>query len=107
MLDKIKTELLQKLSQYFPLAEIEVEEKRSIILEIRAVLNKNTFIEVYVNIFTEKKSFSLISNKIRIMGYDNYKFWHSHPLDNPNNHLACEEPSLDLIFSKFKEGIKG
>jgi hypothetical protein len=103
MLDKLKQELYQALNKYFPSAKIESTERRGIILEIKAFIEERTFIEIYANVVTGKRSFALISDERRITGYDNYKFWHYHPPDAPSKHLPCKEMPADLIISKFKE----
>ena len=105
MLEKLKQELYQALGKYFPLAKIENIERRGIILEIKAFIDERTFVEIYANIVTGKRSFALILDNKRITGYDNYKFWHYHPPDVPSKHLPCNEISADLIISKFKEVI--
>lgn len=101
--DKLKEELLQSLRRYFPAAKVDIKERRSVILELRAYIDKESFIEVYANSITGKKSFALISEDRRITGYDNYRFWHYHPPDKPDDHIPCAEPTIDLVLSFFKE----
>lgn len=103
ILEKLKEELIQSLNRHFPTAKINIKEKRGIILELRATISEKTFIEIYANVITEKRSFSLISDGVRITGYDNYKLWHYHPPHAPNKHLPCPEPEIDKIFSSFKD----
>ena len=106
ILDKLKEEIPQSIQAYFPGAIISIAEKRGILFELRAKLDEATFIEVYVNVLTGKKSFALISKGERAMGYDNYRGWHSHPPDEPNNHIPCVEPDLNSILSSFKEVLE-
>lgn len=103
MQNALSKELLQSLRRYFPEAKIDSKERRGVIFELRAYLSEDTFIEVYANWLTGKRSFALIAKKMRISGYDNYKFWHHHPPDNPDNHIPCSEPAIDLILSYFKD----
>ena len=107
ILDKLKEELLQSLHCVFPAATVDIKERRSVILELRAYIDKATFIEVYANSITGKKSFALISVDKRIMGYDNYRFWHYHPPDKPDAHIPCSEPDIDSMLVSFKEALKG
>ena len=102
MLGNLKNELLQLLEKYFPSIRIESKEKRGIILEVRAPIDEVTFIVVYANAITGKRSFALISKGERIIGYDNYKFWHYHPPGEPNSHIPCDEPSIESIILEFK-----
>lgn len=101
--DKLKEELLQSLHRYFPAAKVDIKERRSVILELRAYIDKESFIEVYANTINGKKSFALISEDRRLTGYDNYRFWHYHPPDKPDDHIPCAEPTIDLVLSFFKE----
>lgn len=105
---KLREELLQSLNRFFPAAKVDINERRGVILELRAYLDEATFIEVYANALTGKKSLALISKGERLAGYDNYRFWHYHPPDNPDDHIPCSEPTIDLILSSFKDAfVKG
>lgn len=101
--DRLKEELLQSLHSFFPAAKVDIKERRGVILELRAYLDEATFIEVYANAMTGKRSFALISKGERVTGYDNYRFWHYHPPDNPDEHIPCSEPTIDLILSSFQD----
>lgn len=103
MLDKLRQQFYQALSLYFQSAKVDLTERRGVIVEIRAVIAEGTFIEVYANVITGKRSYALISYSNRITGYDNYKFWHCHPPDAPSEHLPCDEPSIDSVLLNFKE----
>jgi len=103
VLNKLKEELLRSLRERFPDAMIESKEKRSVVFELRAYVGEDTFIEAYANGLTGKRSFALIAKNERISGYDNYKFWHYHPPDNPNSHIPCDEPSIDSVISSLKD----
>ena len=103
MLNELREELLESLGRHFPEAKIDSKERRGVIFELRAYVGEGTFIEIYANGLTGKRSFTLIARKMRISGYDNYKFWHHHPPDNPDNHIPCSEPAIDLVLSSFKD----
>ncbi len=103
MLERLKDELLLSLRRHFPDAGVEHKERRGVVLEVRAHIDEVTFIEIYVNSITGKKSFSLISSGARVTGYDNYRFWHFHPSDDPSQHLPCEEPSVEYVIANFKD----
>lgn len=103
MLNELKEELLLSLRKHFPDARVVHKERRGVALELRAHINEVTFIEIYGNYITGKKSFSLISGGARVAGHDNYRFWHYHPPDDPRQHLRCEEPAVDHIVASFKD----
>ncbi len=58
--------------------------------------------EVYINGLTGKKSFALTGNEKRVWGYDNYRYWHHHPIENPAGHVPCNEPSLKNIIDEVE-----
>lgn len=89
----------------FPGASIMLSEKRDIALEARIKISENIFVEVYYNSLTDKKSFALIKENQRILGYDNYKYWHIHPPNNVTAHVPCQEPSIEKVFEEMKEII--
>jgi len=89
----------------FPEASILLAEKRGISLEARVKISEKIFVEVYYNSLTGKKSFALIKDNQRILGYDNYKYWHIHPRNNVTSHVPCQEPSIEKVFEEIKEII--
>ena len=96
-LDALRDELCDLFKKQFPDAKFIINERRSAILEIRIFFNTEIFMESYFNAITVKKSFALIKSGKRIWGYDNYRYWHHHPVENPESHVACNEPSLKKI----------
>ncbi len=46
--------------------------------------------------------FALVHNNQRIFGYDNLKQWHYHPFEDPNEHIICDKPAIDKIFSDIR-----
>jgi hypothetical protein len=36
----------------------------------------------------------------RVFGYDTLNGWHYHPVDNPDLHLNCEQPTLRRIMEE-------
>ena len=99
-LDALRDKLCSLFKKQFSDAEISVNERRSVILEIRIVLTPEVFLESYVNTITGKKSFALVKNGKRIWGYDNYRYWHHHPIKMPENQIPCNEPSLEKIVDE-------
>lgn len=50
-----KNEVIRAIREYFPDADLEIHERRDTILEIRAILGEDIFIEIYANFLTTKK----------------------------------------------------
>jgi hypothetical protein len=67
-------------------------------------ISEYVFVEIYYNALTGKKSYALINKGVRIFGCVNYKFWHLHPVDNPSEHIPCDEPTMQDVFSKVTVG---
>ena len=102
----LRDEIVKTIKEEFPNAELEIHERRDTILEIRATLEKEIFIEVYANFSTNKRGYSLIYKGDRIFGYDNYRFWHYHPVTDPNTHISCEEPSVSFVIQQIRKAIE-
>ncbi|MEA3459975.1 MAG: hypothetical protein U9R11_04800 [Chloroflexota bacterium] len=103
---EFKKALLATIAAHFPAASVEILERRTTILQARVSIDEETFIEVYFNSLTGKKSYSLIFRGQRVMGYDNYKFWHYHPFDKPEEHIPCEEPDVEDVIAEMKAIVK-
>lgn len=104
-IEEFRNLLVSITKRKFPDANITITEKRKITLEARIKVSEEVFIEVYYNMFSDKKSFALIRDGQRIFGYDNYKFWHVHPWNRVATHLPCEEPTIEKVFEEIKEVI--
>jgi len=94
------------LKERFPEAKLETREKRTTIFEARAWLDEETFIEVYFNPLTERKNYTLVHRQQRVMGYDNYKFWHHHPFGEAQKHIPCSEPMFEEVIAEMKEAVE-
>jgi len=101
-LDATREQLFELFKKRFPDVKFVIDERRSAILEMRIFFNPKVFMEVYVNRLTDKKSFTLIENGKRIWGYDNYRYWHHHPIEKPSKHIQCNEPSLKKIADEIQ-----
>jgi hypothetical protein len=101
-----KKSLLAAIAAHFPTASTEILQKRTTILQARVSIDDKTFIAIYFNSLTGKKSYSLIFLEQRVMGYDNYKFWHYHPFDKPEEHIPCEEPDVGDMMAEMKTIVK-
>jgi len=98
-LESFRKELCDLFKEQFADVEFVIDERRSTILEIRIFFTPEIFMEAYVNGITGKKSFALVKNKKRIWGYDNYRYWHHHPIEKPDAHIPCSEPPLGKIVN--------
>jgi len=103
---EFKDRLKKNADDFFHQKNIQIVEKRGIIIETRINFNENVFLEIYFNSLNQKTSYALISNSIRIFGCDNYKFWHVHPFNKSTEHIECQEPSMEELFSENKNHIQ-
>lgn len=76
-------------------------DKASIRITIKPLL----FIDVYANTETDRYDFSLIKGNKRIFGYDNLGGWHCHPVNNPERHVECKEPTLKKVFEDIAKVV--
>lgn len=102
---EFKELLLVAITAYFPVAKVESTERRTAILQVRVTIDEETFADVYFNALTGKKSYTLVFHRQRVMGYDNYRFWHHHPFDDPAVHIPCEEPSTEDVIAEMKSVV--
>lgn len=103
---EFKDALIAAAYAHFPSGALVLQERRSIILEARITLEEQLFISVYFNALTGRKNFALIHQGRRIFGYDNRRFWHRHPVENPEMHIRCREPLLNTIFKEMREIVE-
>lgn len=101
ILTAFRKALLAALKRHFPHSKISVEERRGLILTCKAELNDETFIAVYFNALTGKTSYALVQRGQRVAGYDNYKFWHYHPLAATTQHVPCAEPTPEDALAEL------
>jgi hypothetical protein len=85
--------LTEAIRLYFADAGLVVTEKRGISLTCRVELSTDALVSVYYNALTGKTSYALIFDGQRVVGYDNYRFWHHHPAETPVQHIPCAEPT--------------
>lgn len=100
---EFKARLLTALQSHFPDAKVKVEEKRGVVISIRAEIAAGELIQAYFSSITHKTSYALIRSGQRILGYDNYRFWHKHPSDSPDAHQKCDEPSPESVMAEIHD----
>jgi len=105
MITEFKELLLAIIETYFPTAKVESTKRRTAILQVRVTIDEKTFIDIYFNALTGKKNYALIFHRQRVMGYDNYRFWHHHPFDDPEAHIPCEEPGAKDVIAEMRSVV--
>lgn len=98
-------ELQSVIATYFPDTSIQFILRTSKSLKVNIILKKGIFVAVRYNSRNGRKDFALIEDDKRIFGYDNLKDWHHHPFHDPENHIECEEPSIEKVFKEVKGAI--
>jgi len=88
-------EAIRLCSEFSFIGGVEILLIDEPVAKIKAVINKDTFINIFYNAETSKYSFALIKNNKRIFGIDNTKRWHIHPFANPESHT--EATAVDLL----------
>lgn len=87
-------EVVNVCSRHAFIQGIEIQLLDEPVVKIKAVLENDTFVNIFYNAETSKYSFALIKNGQRIYGADNTKNWHIHPFDSPDTHMETIEISL-------------
>ncbi|KPA10448.1 hypothetical protein MHK_009345 [Candidatus Magnetomorum sp. HK-1] len=98
----IKTEeKLNDLSQSKNLT-YQLLEKTQSILKARLLIEKNAFIQIYVNARKNKISYTLIINNQRTYSKDCiYGVWHMHPFKEPHFHDTSEIGKNPISVTDF------
>jgi hypothetical protein len=78
------------------------------IVDGRAYLCGEMFLEFYFNEVSGTIAFALIKGRERIWGIDrdNIRRWHLHPVEEPESHVAIEPLSVPEIVERLKETLK-
>jgi hypothetical protein len=75
--------------QHFPGIRLVMTESRGVALTCRAEIADDLLLAVYFNTLTGNTSYALVRGGERIAGYDNHRFWHSHPIGAAHQHIPC------------------
>jgi len=100
-LKEFRRALTIALDHHLPEAEVTIQENRGVVLACRAKADANTFVAVYFNALTGKTSYALIHRNQRVAGYDNYKFWHHHPAEEPDRHIPCPKSVPEEVIAEL------
>lgn len=103
ILDEFHQALINALIRYFPQATTTFTITREITLTCKVEIDADTFIFVYFSTLTGKTSYALIHLEQRIAGFDNYRFWHYHPAEAPDQHIPCAEPTPEDVLAVLDE----
>lgn len=105
-IDDFLKELNNLKHEFLAEPEIETIYKRTGKISLRVLVSSVYFVDIYVNVGTNRYDFSLIKNNKRIFDYDNLGGWHYHPLNKQDDHIGTTEPSLEQIFHEIADIIK-
>ncbi len=104
-LDEFLRQIEEETTRHWPGCHVQVLERRLNFLKIRLPVGEELFIAIYFNAMNNRRSFSLIARGQRILGYDQVKTWHRHPVEAPEEHIPCDEPDLTLVFDEMADII--
>jgi hypothetical protein len=105
-LSQFRHALLAAFNGRLPQARVVVTESRGVSLVCRAELTAAIFIAVYFHALTGKTSYALIRGDQRLSGYDNYRFWHRHPLGTTDQHVPCLPLTPDEAIAGLAEAAE-
>ncbi|MEA3338972.1 MAG: hypothetical protein U9R15_03305 [Chloroflexota bacterium] len=98
--------LRQAVQVVFPQANLRVSIIRTTRLKARIELSKTEYVDVFFREETRRVDYALIVAGARIFGLDNLKEWHCHPLDDPNQHIPCPEPTPDEALEQIRQALQ-
>ncbi|MBU0567582.1 hypothetical protein KJ693_04315 [bacterium] len=103
LINSFLKEVQEAANRTFPQATTTYQVIRSTHLYFRAVIDEDTFIDIYFNPDTGRKDFALIHQGDRVYGTDNLQGWHYHPFNDADRHIPCQEPSAKDVFQEMKK----
>lgn len=103
---EFESALREAIERDLPGVPLKVERQRAILLRATITISEETFANIYFNALTGKTSFALVHRSERVMGYDNYRFWHYHPLGKVQEHIPCSPPTVGEAISKIAEAAE-
>jgi hypothetical protein len=104
--DEFGARLWSAIADHLADAQIYLDVQRSVVVQGRVVIADEIFLSVYFNALTSKTIYALIHRNQRVMGYDNYRFWHLHPFGSPHEHIPCDEPDVKDVVTAVAAAVK-
>lgn len=104
--EAFESRLRSAIASHLPEAQTHLAVQRAIVLQGRVVVDDDIFLHVYFNALTSKTIYALIYRGQRVMGYDNYRFWHFHPFGAPDDHIPCDEPDVNDVLAAVSAAIQ-
>jgi hypothetical protein len=101
-LAEFRRQIAEAIACRFPQAKSDFTAQRGIKIRGRVEIDASALIDVYFNAATGKTTYALVKMGKRILGYDNFRGWHRHPAENPDQHVACQEPAPDQVLREMK-----
>jgi len=95
--------IVELAKKYLDVTDVKIFVLKKTFCSVRFQLGESIFADVYYSSASGKKDLFLIANGKRVFGYDNLGGWHRHPVERPDSHEPCEEPSEETVFKEIKE----
>lgn len=105
-LDKLYREMVRWSERIFPGARLIILDQFPHYLKIRLMLDDATFIEVGLNVKSNRRSYVLVKDMERIAGFDNLGGWHIHPYRDPDNHRRIKKISIFKALNYFEKRLR-
>lgn len=105
-IEKLLGNIKKQRGRFFPEAVFVVLERLPFYIKIRITFEENLFIEIRHNTAGGRRSYVLIRNGVRLVGFDNLDGWHMHPEENPSAHKKIIAPTLVQVFAHFSHLVK-
>ena len=94
-------------NQHLPGIRLIMTESRGVALTCRAEIAEDLLLAVYFNALTGNTSYALVRGGGRIAGYDNHRFWHSHPFGAADQHIPCSAPTPEEAIAALADLFVG
>lgn len=101
--DEWLTQVSIAVQQHFPQARLDADVVRFTRVTVRVVIDEDRFADLFFREETERTDYALIVNGKRAFGLDNLGGWHEHPLNDPEGHVPCAEPTPAEAVRRLRE----
>ena len=100
--DEWRALVIAAAQTYWPAALIDSPVVRATRVKIRLKIDEERLLDLFFREETGRIDYSLIVGGQRAFGIDNLGGWHEHPLDDPDGHIPCDEPTPGEALRRLK-----
>ena len=100
--DDVEHDVQRAATQWAYILDVETVDKADHTVKMRLHVDRDCFVQVYVNTQKQITSYVLVFNRSRIFGRDSEAgSWHRHPQEAPDQHDFSSEGQRPVSLDEF------